>query len=85
MALAAGSSIHIPLLQTSNSRAHIAMTTTERGGSVLQMKRRQNEGRGNDQQTNNIGLLQSTTTKRESDLQRKRRHQGEGGSDPQTN
>ncbi|KAH1103570.1 hypothetical protein AAZX31_13G249700 [Glycine max] len=83
------SSMHMPLVQTSNPSSQNSMTTiTERRGSVvvLQTKRKHDGGKGRDPQTNSIGSLKSTTTKRRgSVLQTKRRHDGGKGRDPQTN
>lgn len=83
------SSMHMPLVQTSNPSSQNSMTTiTERRGSVvvLQTKRKHDGGKGRDPQTNSIGLLKSTTTKRkERVLQTERKHDGGRGSDPQTN
>ncbi|KHN36912.1 hypothetical protein glysoja_001643 [Glycine soja] len=87
MALSAVSSMHMPLVQTSNSSTQNSMTITERRGSVvLQTKRKHDGGKGRDPQTNSIGLLKSTTTERkERVLQTERKHDGGRGSDPQTN
>ena len=57
------SSMHMPLVQTSNPSSQNSMTTsttTKRRGSVLQTKRRHDGGKGRDPQTNSVGLLKST-------------------------
>ena len=83
------SSMHMPLVQTSNPSSQNSMTTiTERRWSVVvrQTKRKHDGRKGRDPQTNSVGLLKSTATKNKgSILQTERKHDGGKGSDPQTN
>ncbi|KAK7401762.1 hypothetical protein VNO78_13501 [Psophocarpus tetragonolobus] len=88
MALSAATSMHMPLLQTSNSSTQNSVMMAERRERVvLQTKRKHDGGPGRDPQTNSISLLKSTTTtqRRDGVLQKGKKHDPGEGRGAQTN